>query len=42
MHAMWTGDLWWSVEGEVSPIKWELEERPKKTRKISETLPHES
>lgn len=41
MHAMWMGDRWWSIEGEVSPVKWELEERPKKTHKISGTLPPE-
>ena len=38
-HGMWTGERWWSAKGEVSPRKWELEERPKKTKKISETLP---
>jgi len=41
MHAMWMGDKWWSIEGEISPVKWELEERPKKTKKISEVLPPE-
>lgn len=38
-HGMWTGTVWWSIKGEISPVKWELEERPKKTRKISKTLP---
>ena len=41
MHGMWTGSTWWSVKGEVSPVRWELEERPKKTKKISKVLPSE-
>ncbi len=41
LHGMWTGTIWWSIEGEIAPVEWELEERPKKTRKISETLPPE-
>ena len=28
-----------SEDGKISPVKWELEARPKKTRKISNTLP---
>jgi len=38
-HGMWTGSKWWSVEGEIIPAKWELEERPKKTKKIDKVLP---
>ena len=38
-HGMWTGKLWWSTKGEVFPVKWELEERSKKTKKIAEKLP---
>lgn len=41
VHGMWTGTNWWSVKGEISPVKWELEERPKKTKKISKILPPE-
>lgn len=40
-HGMWTGTHWWSIKGEIAPVKWELEERPKKTKKISKTLPGE-
>jgi len=39
IHGMWMETTWWSTKGEISPVKWELEERPKKTRKIAETLP---
>jgi len=39
VHGMWTGSKWWSVKGEIEPVKWELEERPKKTKKISKALP---
>jgi hypothetical protein len=39
IHAMWIGDRWWSAQGEVSPIRWELEERHQKTKKISKSLP---
>ena len=39
VHGMWTGAKWWSTQGEIVPAKWELEERPKKTKKISAVLP---
>ena len=32
--AMWTGTKWWSSKGELAPVKWELEERKKKTKKL--------
>ncbi|MBN8710191.1 MAG: hypothetical protein BGO12_20035 [Verrucomicrobia bacterium 61-8] len=41
IHGMWTGTNWWSVKGEIFPVKWELEERPKRTKKISKVLPSE-
>lgn len=41
VHGMWTGSRWWSTEGEIFPVEWELEERHKKTREISELLPVE-
>jgi hypothetical protein len=34
MLGMWTGEKWWSVKGEISPLKWELEVRGKKTKKL--------
>jgi hypothetical protein len=33
MLGMWTGVKWWSTKGEIKPVKWELEERKKKTTK---------
>ncbi len=39
LHGMWTGTKWWSASGEIIPVKWELEERPKKTAIISSVLP---
>ena len=30
MLGIWTGTKWWSVEGEIEPVKWELEERRKR------------
>jgi len=36
--GMWTGTRWWSSKGEISPVKWELEERPKKTKKLRKIL----
>jgi hypothetical protein len=38
MLAMWTGDRWWSTKGEITPVKWELEERRKKTKKLRKAL----
>jgi hypothetical protein len=38
MLGMWTGERWWSVKGEINPVKWELEERAKKTKKLEKTF----
>ena len=34
MLGMWTGEKWWSIKGEITPMRWELEERVKKTEKL--------
>jgi hypothetical protein len=34
MLGMWTGEKWWSVKGEINPVNWELEERPKRPRSL--------
>ena len=40
MLGMWTGTKWWSLRGEISPVRWELEERKKKkTDKLRKTIP---
>jgi hypothetical protein len=37
--GMWTGIRWWSIKGEIKPVKWELEERKKKkTDKLRKAL----
>ena len=36
--GMWTGTRWWSTKGEINPVNWELEERPKKTKKGKSSL----
>ena len=41
MLGIWTGTKWWSVEGEIKPVKWELEERRKKTDKLRKAIPRE-
>jgi hypothetical protein len=28
--GMWTGDRWWSIQGEINRARWELAERKKK------------
>jgi hypothetical protein len=28
--GMWTGTKWWNLQGEIKPVRWELEERKKK------------
>ena len=28
--GMWTGTKWWSLQGEIKPVRWQLEERKKK------------
>jgi hypothetical protein len=39
MFGMWTGTKWWSLRGEITPVRWELEERKKKkTDKLRKTL----
>jgi len=39
MLGMWTGHRWWSTKGEIHPVKWELEVREKKTKKLLKSLP---
>ncbi len=40
MLGMWTGTKWWSVNREIKPVKWELEERKKKkTKELMRSLP---
>jgi hypothetical protein len=36
--GMWTGSRWWSSKGEIHPVKWELEVREKKTKKLRKKL----
>jgi hypothetical protein len=36
--GMWTGAKWWSTKGEIRPVKWELEERQKKTNKLRKAI----
>ena len=38
MIGMWTGSRWWSTEGEIKPVKWELEVIEKKTKKLLKRL----
>jgi hypothetical protein len=38
MLGMWTGERWWSSKGEITPLRWELEERRKKTKKLRKAL----
>jgi hypothetical protein len=39
MLGIWTGTKWWSTKGEIKPVKWELEERKKKTEKLHKAIP---
>lgn len=40
MLGMWTGTKWWSLQGEIKPVRWELEERKKKkTDKLRKIIP---
>jgi hypothetical protein len=40
MLGMWTGAKWWSLQGEIKPVRWELEERKKKkTDKLRKVIP---
>ncbi len=41
MLGIWTGTKWWSTEGEIEPVKWELEERRKKTDKLRKAIPRD-
>jgi hypothetical protein len=36
--GMWTGSRWWSIKGEIHPVRWELEVREKKTKKLRKRL----
>ena len=39
MLGMWTGERWWSTKGEITPTRWELQERKKKkTKKLQKAL----
>ena len=38
MLAMWTGQRWWSTKGKITPARWELEERKRKTKKLRKAL----
>lgn len=38
MIGMWTGSRWWSTNGEIKPLRWELEVREKKTKKLLKRL----
>ena len=39
MMGMWTGERWWSVKGEITSARRELEERKKKrTKKLQKAL----
>jgi hypothetical protein len=40
MLGIWTGAKWWSLQGEIKPVRWELEERKKKkTDKLRKVIP---
>ena len=41
MLGIWTGTKWWSTKGEIQPVKWELEERKKKTKKLRKAIPRD-
>jgi hypothetical protein len=41
MLGMWTGERWWSTKGEIRPVKWELQVREKKTKKLLKKLPED-
>jgi hypothetical protein len=41
MLGIWTGAKWWSTKGEIEPVKWELEERKKKTDKLRKAIPRD-
>ena len=38
MLGMWTDVKWWSTKGEIKPVKWELEERKKKTERLRKAI----
>jgi hypothetical protein len=38
--GIWTSTKWWSLQGEIKPVRWELEERKKKkTDKLRKVIP---
>ena len=39
--GIWTGERWWSTKGEIHPVRWELEVREKKTKKLLKSLESE-
>jgi hypothetical protein len=39
--GIWTGARWWSTKGEIHPVRWELEVREKKTKKLLKSLESE-
>jgi hypothetical protein len=38
MPGIWAGTKWWSTKGEIEPVKWELEDRKKKTGKLHKAI----
>jgi hypothetical protein len=38
MLAMWTGERWWNTKGEITPARWALEERKRKTKELRKAL----
>ena len=35
---VWAGTKWWSTNGKINPVRWELVERRKKTDKLQKSL----
>jgi hypothetical protein len=35
-----SAEKWWSAKGEINPVRWELEERVRKTKKLEKALRH--
>jgi hypothetical protein len=36
--GMWTGERWWSKNGEITPARWKPAKRKKKTKKLQKAL----
>ena len=36
--GMWTGERWWSENGEITPARWKPAKRKKKTKKLQKAL----